>query len=335
MKSNMYNRRAFLARAIVSGTGATFALNSLSWAADQPARKRAKLSTPKAEKLGWRICCQMYTFRDRSFYEALDVVSDLGVRRVEPCFFLPLSKEHPELKTSEMLTPGQRREMKQRLKDMGMSMPNYYASIEANQDAYRKVFDFAKEMGVENLVAEPPLDAFEALDKLCQEYRINLAVHNHFEGSSSLYWNPDTLMKACEGRSARIGACPDTGHWVRSGLDTLASLRKYGKRVITMHLKDAAESGKRDSQDVPLGTGQGNMAALLKQFRDWKWRGVMTGGIRAPVAATGPGGRPVREVRRGLRRQRRQIARGLDCRAAAHGGAKPHGLSALSKQPGD
>ncbi len=276
MKLNLYNRRAFLARAVVSGTGAAFALNSLSWAAGQPGRKRAKLSTPKAEKRGWRICCQMFTFRDRSFYEALDVLAEIGVLRVEPCFFLPLSKEHPELKTSELLNPGQRREMKQHLDDMGMSMPNYYSSLDANKDDYRKVFDFAKEMGVETLVAEPSVEALEPLDALCQEYRINLALHNHAEGSGSKYWNPDTLMKACEGRSARIGGCPDTGHWVRSGLDTLESLKKYQQRIITVHLKDAAESGKRDSRDVPLGTGKGNYTALLKQFQDWKWRGVMT-----------------------------------------------------------
>jgi sugar phosphate isomerase/epimerase len=270
------NRREFLTRAIVSGTGATFAMGSLCWAAEQPGNHRVILSTPNAEKLGWRICCQLYTFRDRSFYEALEVLSGIGVRRVEPAFFLPLSKEQPGLKTGESLAPAKRREMKQRMNDLGIGMPNYYAPIEADKSAYRKTFDFAKEMGVETLVAEPPLEAFETLDGLCQEYKINLAVHNHPEGSGSKFWNPDTLVKACEGRSARIGACPDIGHWVRSGLDTLESLKKYQKRIITVHLKDAAESGKRDSRDVPLGTGKANIAALLQQFYDWKWRGVMT-----------------------------------------------------------
>jgi sugar phosphate isomerase/epimerase len=276
MLSNLYNRRAFLARAISSGAGAAITINTVSWAAAQSARKHFKLGTPNAEKLGWRICCQLYTFRDRSFYEALEVLAGIGVSRVEPAFFLPLSKEHPELKTSEGLTPGQRSEMKMRLNDLGMSMPNYYAPIEGDKNAYRKIFDYAKEMGVETLVAEPPPDAFETLDNLCQEYRINLAVHNHPEGSGSKYWNPDKLVMACQGRSARIGACPDSGHWVRSGLDTLECLRKYGKRTITIHLKDAAEAGKRDSRDVPLGTGKGNIDALLKQLREWKWRGVMT-----------------------------------------------------------
>jgi sugar phosphate isomerase/epimerase len=279
MTSKSYNRREFLGRAIASGTGAALAMTSLSRAADQPAAKpakAAKLSTPKAEKLGWRVCCQLYTFRDRSFYEALDILAGMGVCRVEPAYFLPLSKEHPDLKTGETLAPAQRREMKQRMKDLGITMPNFYAPIEADKGAYRKTFDFAKEMGVETLVAEPPVEMLETLDGLCQEYKINLAIHNHPEGTGSKYWNPDTLMKACEGRSARIGACPDTGHWVRSGLDTMASLRKYHTRIITLHVKDAAESGKRDCRDVPLGTGQGNFAAILKQLHDWKWRGVMT-----------------------------------------------------------
>ena len=271
-----YNRREFLARALASGTGASLAMNSLSWAADQPANQRLKPGTPNAEKLGWRICCQLYTFRDRSFYEALEVIAGMGVRRVEPAFFLPLSKEHPDLKTGEGLPPDKRREMKLRMDDLGIGMPNYYAPIEGDKGAYRKIFDFAKEMGVETLVAEPPPETFEALDGLCQEYKINLAVHNHPEGSGSKYWNPDTFMKACVGRSARIGACPDTGHWVRSGLDTLECLGKYQKRIITVHLKDAAESGKRDSRDVPLGTGKANYISILKRFYDWKWQGVMT-----------------------------------------------------------
>ncbi len=276
MNLNSWNRREFLKCAIASGTGATLGMASLSRAAEPAGKKAVALSTPNAEKMGWRICCQIYTFRDRSFYEALDVLAGMGVRRVEPCYFLPLSKEHPDLKTSESLAPDKRREMKLRMDDLGITMPNYYAPIEGDKAAYRKIYDFAKEMGVETLVAEPPPETFEALDALCQEYKLNLAIHNHPEGSGSKYWNPDTFVQACEGRSARIGGCPDTGHWVRSGLDTLESLRKYGKRTITIHLKDAAESGKRDSRDVPLGTGKANYAAILKQLHDWNWRGVMT-----------------------------------------------------------
>jgi sugar phosphate isomerase/epimerase len=274
--SNEMNRRQFLACAMASGAGAALATGPGVWAASAAERKTVKLSTPNAEKLGWRICCQLYTFRDRTFYEALEVLAGLGVRNVEPAFFLKLSKERPDLKTGESLAPGDRREMKARMDDLGIKMPNYYGPIDKDEAAYRKVFDFAKEMGVETLVAEPPEGAFEKLDGLCTEYQINLAIHNHPEGSGSRYWNPDTVMKACAACGPRVGGCADTGHWVRSGLDTLDCLRKYQKRLITLHLKDAEQSGKRDSRDVPLGTGQGNYTALLQQLYDWKWRGVAT-----------------------------------------------------------
>jgi sugar phosphate isomerase/epimerase len=276
MMSNICNRREFLARTAMSGAAAVLGMTPSSQAADPIADKTAKLASPNAEKLGWRLCCQLYTFRDRSFYETLDVLARIGVRLVEPAFFLPLSKEHPELKTGETLTPEQRREMKRRMDDLGFKMPNYYAPIEGDTKAFRKIFDFAKEMGVQTLVAEPPSEVLEALDALCAEYKINLAIHNHPEGSGSHYWNPDSLVKACEGRSARIGGCPDTGHWVRSGLDTLECLKKYKNRINSIHLKDAAESGKRDSRDVPLGTGQGNYSAILNQLYEWQWKGVMT-----------------------------------------------------------
>ena len=273
MKSNACTRREFLS---VSAAGLALASTPLAWAAEESAKKTVKLSTPNAEKLGWRLCCELYTFRDRSFYEALEVIAGLGLQCVEPGFFLPLSKERPDLKTSESLSPDQRREMKKRLDDSGMKMVNYYAGLDADTKVFRKIFDFAKEMGVETLVAEPPAEVLEPLDRLCAEYQINLAIHNHPEGSGSHYWNPDSLVTAVQGRSKRIGGCPDTGHWVRSGLNTLESLRKYQNRIVAIHLKDVQESGKRDSRDVPLGTGQGQYTALLKQLLEWKWRGVMT-----------------------------------------------------------
>jgi sugar phosphate isomerase/epimerase len=237
---------------------------------------KVKVSTAAARKLGWEIGCQLYTFRDRTFYEALDVIAGLGIRHVEPCFFLPLSKEQPDLKTSEMLSADQRRELKKRLADRGMAMTNYYAPIEGDAAVYRKIFDFAKEMGVKNLVAEPPAEAFEALDKLCDEYKINLTIHNHPKGENSKYWQPENVLAVCEGRSKRIGSCSDTGHWVRSGLDPVACLQKMKGRIIGMHLKDVAEWGKPEARDVPLGTGKANYTAVLNELRAQKFRGLLT-----------------------------------------------------------
>ncbi|MBE0535609.1 MAG: TIM barrel protein [Phycisphaerae bacterium] len=268
-----FNRRDFLKRTAGAGAGAWLAAAVSAEAAEQ---KKAGLSTPTAQKLGWEIGCQLYTFRDRSFYEALDVISELGIRHVEPCFFLPLSKDRPDLKTSEMLSADQRRELKKRLADRGVRMTNYYAPIEGDTGTFRKIFDFAKEMGVRNLVAEPPAEVFDSLEKLCDEYKINLTIHNHPKGDNSRYWRPESVLAVCEGRTKRIGSCSDTGHWVRSGLDPVACLQQMKGRIIGMHLKDVAEWGKPEARDVPLGTGKANYTTVLKELHSQKFRGLMT-----------------------------------------------------------
>jgi sugar phosphate isomerase/epimerase len=271
MKYDRPNRREFVAR-----TGAWAVSATLGMRAVAAEKQRAQSGTPNAEKMGWRLACQLYTFRDRSFYEALDAIATLGIRNVEPCFFLKLDKKRPKLKTNESLSPDLRRELKNRLADRGMKMTNYYAALDADSSVFRKIFDFAREMGVESLVAEPPVEVFDALEQLCDEYKINVAIHNHAQSPKSKYWRPENVLKVCQGRSKHIGACPDTGHWVRSGLDPVECLSKLKGRIITLHLKDVAESGNPKARDVPLGTGKANYANVLKQLGAQGFRGVMT-----------------------------------------------------------
>ncbi|MHC4643287.1 MAG: sugar phosphate isomerase/epimerase family protein, partial [Planctomycetota bacterium] len=166
--------------------------------------------------------------------------------------------------------------MKARLNDYGIRMLHYYAPVDGNTKNFRKLFDFATAMGVKTLVAEPPAEVFEKLDELCNEYKINLAIHNHPKSPESKYWQPENVLKVCEGRSKRIGSCSDTGHWVRSGLDPIECLKKAKKRIIAMHLKDVAEIGKPQARDVPLGTGKANYTAVLKELYAQKFRGVMS-----------------------------------------------------------
>lgn len=270
MGANQLSRRGFL---MAAGAGAAWAVATRGAAAEA---KRVKLSTPNAERLGWRLSCGLYTFRDRTFYEAIDVIAGLGIVNVEPAFFLPLSKDQPDLKTSESLSAEQRREMKKRLDDRGLKMASYYAPLEADANAFRKVFDFAKEMGVETLVAEPPMEVVEKLDGLCQEYKINLAIHNHAEAAGSRYWKPENVLKVSEGRSKAIGGCPDTGHYVRTGLDPSECLKKLQGRIISVHLKDVAEKGKVDARDVPLGQGKANYTQVLQALQALKFKGLAT-----------------------------------------------------------
>jgi sugar phosphate isomerase/epimerase len=148
------------------------------------------------------------------------------------------------------------------LRDCDVTAVNYgVVELPNDESKARQVFDFAKKLGLQTIVSEPPEDAFEMLDKLCAEYQINVAIHDHPKPSH--YWNPDAVLKVCEGRSRRIGSCSDVGHWYRSGLVPLDCLRKLQGRIISLHFKDIAETKK----DVPWGTGQCDIKALMTELK--------------------------------------------------------------------
>ncbi|MHC4405267.1 MAG: sugar phosphate isomerase/epimerase family protein [Planctomycetota bacterium] len=266
------DRRGFLKTAAAAATGVCLARRSGRQLLAAPAAQRA---TPNAEKLGWLLACQLYTFRRFPFYEALDKIASLGVKYLEPCFFLPLDKSRPELKTGEQLSAAHRKELKRKLAEHGMEMINYYAQIAGDEAAARKAFEFAQEMDVRTIVSEPPAEAFDLVEKLCDEYEIDLAVHNHPKSPTSKYWRPENVLEVCRGRSKRIGACCDTGHWVRSALDPVECLEKMEGRIITMHLKDVGEWGKPEARDVPLGTGRADYAAVLRELKRQGFKGVL------------------------------------------------------------
>jgi sugar phosphate isomerase/epimerase len=225
----------------------------------------------------WKLGMQAYSFNRFTFFEAVDKNKALEMKYIEAYPGQTLSKEKPDVKADHNMSAADRKLMLQKLSDSGVKLMNYGVVALPNDEAEcRKVFDFAKEMGIETIVSEPPEDAFELIDKLCGEYKINVAIHNHPKPSH--YWDPDTVLKVCKGRSNRIGACADTGHWTRSGVDPLEAVKKLGaaKRIISLHFKDLNEFGNPDAHDVPWGTGVSQANAILTELNRQKFKGVFS-----------------------------------------------------------
>jgi sugar phosphate isomerase/epimerase len=245
------NRRTFLKTAAVMAAGGGVSLPLR--AADD-----AK-GAPHADKLGWRLGCQAWTFNRGTFYEAMDHTAALGLHFLEAYPGQKLSADRPDQKVGPGLSAEARQEVKKRLADKGLKLVNFGVG-----PADKAAFEFAKDMGIETLVSEPPFDAFDTLDKLCEEYQINVALHDH--PRPSRYWNPDIVLKACQGHSKRIGACCDTGHWMRSDIKPVEALKKLEGRIISFHLKDLNEYGMK-AHDVPWGTGRGDVKGMLAEVK--------------------------------------------------------------------
>jgi sugar phosphate isomerase/epimerase len=222
--------------------------------------------SPDAEKLGWRLATQAYTFRGGTFFEAIDKTAAIGVKYIEAYPGQKVSKD-----IDEKMGPGIKKEtiaaIKAKLKEKGVTLVNFgVTSIPGNEADARKLFDWAKEMGIETIVTE---STPEFLDKLCNEYGISAALHNH---PSS--WPPEKVLAACEGKSKRMGADADTGHWMRRNIKPLDAVKMLKGRIVSLHLKDLNEFGS--GHDVPWGTGKGDVKAVLKELHAQGFKGVFS-----------------------------------------------------------
>jgi len=223
----------------------------------------------------WKLGMQVYTFNRFTFFEAVDKCKQLGIKYIEAYPGQALSPEHKDIKVVHTMSAEQREMVKKKLAENGQKLVCYgVVHLGKNEAENRKVFDFAKDMGIETIVSEPAAGSFDLLDKLTEEYGINVAIHNHPKPSP--YWNPEAVLKAVEGHSKRIGACADTGHWMRSDIDPLEALKKLEGRIISSHFKDLNKMGRPGEHDVPWGTGKGNARALLEEFKRQGFTGVFS-----------------------------------------------------------
>ncbi|MBP8303870.1 MAG: DUF1080 domain-containing protein [Phycisphaerae bacterium] len=221
---------------------------------------------------GWRLAVQAWSFNRFTFYEAVEKTAGLGLRWIEAYPGQRLSAQTGDAKFDQTLTPALREQVRQKLRSHGVQLINFgVANLPKDEKGCREVFAFAQEMGVQTIQAEPDEASMAMLDRLCQEYRIGIGIHNHPRPSH--YWDPDIVLAACKGRSAWIGACADTGHWVRSGLDPMACLKKLEGRIRSVHFKDLNRAGDQ-ARDVVWGTGINRASEALAELdRQW-FRGV-------------------------------------------------------------
>ena len=79
----------------------------------------------------------------------------------------------------------------------------------ADKETNRKLFEFARRVGVELIVIEPDLTDWDSLEALVKEYDIKLAIHNH--GRGTIYGDPHVVKRVLATRDHRIGVCLHVG----------------------------------------------------------------------------------------------------------------------------
>ena len=234
--------------------------------------KIQKADMTAAEAMGWHLAFQAYTFRAVTFAETMDRAAAMGVKYVEIYGGQKL-KAGSDVTTSAGMSDDDIAEMKKIAAAAGVKIVNYgVTGIGGDEAAARKTFDFARKVGLETLVSEEHEDKFPMLEKLAEEYKVNVALHNH--PKPSYYWDADHVLKAVEGFK-HVGSDSDTGHWMRSGLVPLDCLKKLKGHIVSLHFKDLDKIGA-GAHDVPWGTGAGDAKAMLQELKSQGFKGVFS-----------------------------------------------------------
>jgi sugar phosphate isomerase/epimerase len=194
---------------------------------------------------------QMFSLRGYKVDEALQHAKDLGLTRVE---FYP--GMYPINSDSAAIAA-----MNTKLADLGLSISAHGVNRFTKDAAKnREIFEFAKRAGITILGADPDPDSFTSLDELVKEFDIRVAIHNH--GPTHRYNKVVDVLDAIEKHDARIGACADLGHFIRSGERPTEVIRLLKGRLYGIHLKDFAEMQDK-TKGVILGKGHMEVPAVM------------------------------------------------------------------------
>jgi sugar phosphate isomerase/epimerase len=232
-----------------------------------PTTPSARLTPALAaqETLDWPLGMTAYTFHKYTLFDTIDKTAQVGLVYLGGLSFQKVS-EDIDKNFDALLSDDELKAIRLKLDNAGVRLlTHFYAKIPGDEQGCREVFEFARKMGIETLISEPPLEALDTIERFCNEYDINLAIHNHGPEQSPHYWSPQSVMQVCEGRGPRIGVCADIGYWMRSGIDPIAAVKTIGRRLFVVQLHDLHELSAQ-GHDVPWGTGVGQTEAFLREI---------------------------------------------------------------------
>jgi sugar phosphate isomerase/epimerase len=222
------------------------------------------------------IALQNWTFRKFSFLETIEFAQKLGIKYLQAYPGQILSREKPDVVFNHHLKPEDVELVQNKLKQAGVELVAYgVVDLGKTEEEKRKVFDFARRLGIQLIVAEPSENEFPSLEPLLEEYNLFLAIHNHPEPSR--YARPEKVLAVLKRTGDRIGVCADPGHWMRGKIKPVEALRLLQGRLLDIHLKDRSDFGVGEKvEDVPPGKGKAGLKEILEELTRQNYSGYLT-----------------------------------------------------------
>ena len=214
----------------------------------------------------------LWTFHNVDFPESLKMADSAGLKIVEANTFHKTGKELNDSLLGQ-LSPAGIEKLKGYAQQHGISFGSLYLGGGKTIEDWKNDFEKAKQLGVRFVTAEPPVDMWDSVDSLAGVYGLRVAIHEHWKGVSA-YWHPDSVLAAIKGHK-NFGACPDLGHYPKSGVNSLDAVKKLEGHIIGVHLKDIAAMNNPNLVDVRVGTGIVQFPEIFAELKRQKFNGII------------------------------------------------------------
>jgi type 1 glutamine amidotransferase/sugar phosphate isomerase/epimerase len=185
------------------------------------------------EKLGWRLGLALSVPGAPTLVDPINKAAELGLLYLGPgrsgTANQDKSEDFEELPSDTAL--GQ---IRARLNGAGVRQLAYpIPQIPSDAASSRRIFEIARRMGIEILAVEQPPGALAAVEKLCNEYDISLAISSTDKKSA-----PQELVELCRNHGRRIGVSGNVNQWMDCGIDPVEAVRLLGDRLMALQLSN-------------------------------------------------------------------------------------------------
>lgn len=232
----------------------------------------------KAEKLGWKLAIQSWTFHNNDLCTTIDKANELGVKYLEVYPGHKIGGRWGDKAFDFNLSEPDCKALLKYTASKGVKIVGSGVFVAGNRDEWPKMFAFAKRMKLEYITCEPALEDWDLVEQLAKKTGIKVSVHNH--PMPSLYWSPTNLLSAIGHRSKLIGSCADVGHWQRCGLNPIDCMKTLQGRIISFHFKDIVRgenpADPESAHDTVWGEGILNVKAMLGEMKRQHFKGYLS-----------------------------------------------------------
>ena len=212
----------------------------------------------------YKIGIAGYSYRKFNLDQTLQFLKDMGVKYFSvKDWWLPLDS-----------TKEQMDAFKAKCAEYGIEGYILGPIYMKSKEQVDRTFAYAQRYGAKMFIGVPDYDLLPYVIEKVKETGIKVAIHTHGPDGAAF---PDirTVVELVKDPSLGVGCCMDLGHTFRSGYDVAKDIRKYGKWIYDIHIKDETAASKA-GQTWEMGRGVMDIPSIVKALRKIKYQGVIS-----------------------------------------------------------